>query len=144
MPDQDPSPMLDVTGGAAAEEHGATEPGAEERSLGDPGAEEQNASDPGDAGGAADATETLADRRARAARIRERSLELIEALGADHPLVAEALARADALDTVTAEHTEASGRPARSAPTGGDSDKDADTDADADIIDLRSSADLPR
>ena len=42
----------------------------------------------------ADADELLA----RAARIRERSQELIEALGADHPLVAEALVRAEALE----------------------------------------------
>ena len=35
---------------------------------------------------------------ARAARIRERSQELVEALGADHPLVAEALERAAALE----------------------------------------------
>jgi len=38
------------------------------------------------------------ERRARAGRIRQRALELIDALGADHPLVSEALARADALD----------------------------------------------
>lgn len=142
MPDKDPAPMFDATGGAAAEERGALDPGPEERSLGGPDAEGQNAGDPAGAGRAADATETLADRRARAARIRERSRELIEALGADHPLVAEALARADALDAVTAERTEASGHPARSASAGGDTDKD--TDAHADVIDLRSSADLPR
>lgn len=35
---------------------------------------------------------------ARAARIRERSQELVVALGADHPMVAEALERAAALE----------------------------------------------
>ncbi len=36
--------------------------------------------------------------RARAARIRERSVELIDALGADHPLVSEALENARRLE----------------------------------------------
>ena len=36
--------------------------------------------------------------RARAARIRERSEELVAALGPDHPLVAQALARAESLE----------------------------------------------
>ena len=35
---------------------------------------------------------------ARAARIRERSQELIDTLGADHPLVSQALRRAEALE----------------------------------------------
>ncbi|MEM7288619.1 MAG: hypothetical protein AAF480_19915 [Actinomycetota bacterium] len=35
---------------------------------------------------------------ARAARIRERSRELIETLGEEHPLVAQALRRAEALE----------------------------------------------
>ena len=35
---------------------------------------------------------------ARAARIRERSRELIDTLGADHPLVDQALRRAEALE----------------------------------------------
>ena len=35
---------------------------------------------------------------ARAARIRDRSRELIETLGPDHPLVAQALRRAEALE----------------------------------------------
>ena len=35
---------------------------------------------------------------ARAARIRARSQELIDELGADHPLVAQALQRAEALE----------------------------------------------
>ena len=35
---------------------------------------------------------------ARAARIRERSQELIDTLGADHPLVNQALRRAEALE----------------------------------------------
>jgi hypothetical protein len=65
MPDKDPATMFDATGGAAAEAHADDDPAGADR--------------------AADATETVADRRARAARIRERSLELIEALGADHP-----------------------------------------------------------
>ena len=47
---------------------------------------------------AAEAHDDAAGRRARAARIRRRSGELVDALGADHPLVAEALARADALE----------------------------------------------
>jgi hypothetical protein len=38
------------------------------------------------------------DLLARAMRIRERSKELIAELGADHPLVAQALQRADALE----------------------------------------------
>jgi hypothetical protein len=46
--------------------------------------------------------------------------------------VAEALARADALDTVTAGGTEASVHPSRGVTD----------DGDADTIDLRSSADL--
>ncbi|MFN3217029.1 MAG: hypothetical protein ACE367_11085 [Acidimicrobiales bacterium] len=136
MPDKDPAAMFDATGDAAAED-----PAAEDPDATDPGAEAHADGDPAGVDRAAGATETLADRRARAARIRERSLELIEALGADHPLVVEALARADALDTVTVERREASGHPARAAATGGDTDKDADADADA--IDLRSSADLP-
>ncbi len=52
----------------------------------------------GTAGASRPADNDVADRRTRAARIRSRSLELIDALGPDHPLVAEALARADALD----------------------------------------------
>lgn len=36
--------------------------------------------------------------RARARRIRVRAQELVDALGAEHPLVREALERADALD----------------------------------------------
>ncbi len=36
--------------------------------------------------------------RARAARIRERSVELIAELGPDHPLVAQALEKADRLE----------------------------------------------
>lgn len=43
------------------------------------------------------------DRRVRARRIRERSEELVEALGPDHPLVRAALEKADALDW-EAEH----------------------------------------
>jgi hypothetical protein len=43
------------------------------------------------------------DRSVRASRIRERSEELVEALGADHPLVRAALEKADALDW-EAEH----------------------------------------
>ena len=35
---------------------------------------------------------------ARAARIRARSQELVDTLGADHPLVAQALRRAEALE----------------------------------------------
>lgn len=38
------------------------------------------------------------DLRARARRIRTRSRELIDELGADHPLVAQALRRAEALE----------------------------------------------
>ena len=38
------------------------------------------------------------ERLARALRIRERSKELIAELGADHPLVAQALQRAEALE----------------------------------------------
>ena len=78
-----------------------------------------------------DATHDVADRRARAARIRRRSLELIETLGADHPLVAEALARADALET---DPDSAAGH-----------DPSAGTDRGAaGTIDLRSSADTAR
>lgn len=80
-----------------------------------------------------DAIEDVADRRARAARIRQRSLELIEALGADHPLVTEALARADALDRATTAH-ESTRVGAHRAPDGDGSD----------AVDLRSSADLSR
>ena len=105
MPEKDPAATFDATGDRAAD---VTEDLA------------------------ADATEDLADRRARAARIRRRSLELIEALGADHPLVAEALARADALDGGTTERPEPSELDARGAADRGD----------ADTIDLRSSADL--
>jgi hypothetical protein len=38
------------------------------------------------------------DLRVRAARIRERSVELIDELGADHPLVIRALAKAESLE----------------------------------------------
>ncbi len=38
------------------------------------------------------------DLRAIAARIRDRSVELVDELGADHPLVKRALARAEALE----------------------------------------------
>ena len=103
MPDKDPAAMFDA--------------------IDDPFARSLAAED-------ADA-EDVADRQARAARIRQRSLELIEALGADHPLVAEALARADALDSATTEH-----RSSR-VPVRGTADR-----SDADAIDLRSSADL--
>ncbi len=42
--------------------------------------------------------EDAASLRARAARIRERSAELIQALGPDHPLVAQALENARQLE----------------------------------------------
>lgn len=121
MPDKDPAAVFDATGDGVAEQ-----PATAHRSPEDRAAEAQPAGD-----GDADVTETLADRQARAARIRERSVELVEALGADHPLVAEALARADALDRVTEEHTQPSEHPSREAT------------AASDIVDLRSSAHSP-
>ena len=80
---------------------------------------------------AGDVAEDVADRRARAARIRQRSRELIEALGADHPLVAEALARADELD---ADPGDAAGTDAPGATHRGEPGS----------IDLRSSAESAR
>jgi hypothetical protein len=84
----------------------------------------------------ADTVEEVADRRVRAARIRQRSMELIEALGADHPLVTEALARADALEADLPK----AGR--SRTPRAEAAQPDADPGDAAGDIELRSSADL--
>lgn len=83
-----------------------------------------------------DVDEAVGDRRARAARIRQRSMELIEALGADHPLVAEALARADALEAdIPQTGRDETPRTETAQPEVDPGDVSGD-------IDLRSSADL--